>query len=209
MPTDVNLKEIEQKVFRSYFHDGLWDIYGAFFLLGLGLTIVSGWDYLIAVVAALAVVLLLFRQRIVRPRLGRVKFSPERQTKTKRATLIAVITLTFTMLLGVVFFVLFPTNNVPGWLDIWMGNYFFATFGGIQALLVAVAAYIVGVWRYYIYAALVFISYVIGGILRSNDMEGIPILIAGSIILISGIVILMRFLRKYPLPPKEIDNASR
>ena len=209
MENDRGFKELEQKVFRSYFHDGLWDIYGAFFLLGLGLTIVSGWDYLIAVVAALAVVLLLFRQRIVRPRLGRVKFSPERQAKTKKATLIAVITLTFTALLGVVFFVLFSTNSIPGWLDIWMENYFFATFGGIQALLVAVAAYIVGVWRYYIYAALVFISYVIGGILRSNDMEGIPILIAGSIILISGIVILMRFLRKYPLPPKEIDSASR
>jgi len=209
MPMDVNLKEIEQKVFRSYFHDGLWDIYGALILLGLGLAIVSGLDYLIAVVAALAVVLLLFRQRIVKPRLGYVKFSPERQTKTKKATLIAMITLTFTALLGVVFFVLFSTNSVPGWLDIWMKNYFFATFGGIQALLVAVAAYVVGVWRYYIYAALVFISYVIGGMLRSNDMEGIPILIAGSIILISGAVILTRFLRKYPLPPKEIDSASR
>jgi len=209
MPTDANLKEIERKVFSSYFHDGLWDIYGGFILLGIGLTIVIGWDYLMLAFAALAVVLLLFRQRIVRPRLGRVKFSPERQAKTKKTKLIAVITLTFTMLLGVVFFVLFSTNSVPGWLDIWMENYFFATFGGIQALLVAVAAYIVGVRHYYIYAALVFISYVIGGILRSNDMEGIPILIAGSLILISGAVILTRFLRKYPLPPKEIDSASR
>jgi len=209
MPTDANLKEIERKVFSSYFHDGLWDIYGGFILLSIGLTIVIGWDYLMLAFAALAVVLLLFRQRIVRPRLGRVKFSPERQAKTKKTKLIAVITLTFTMLLGVVFFVLFSTNSVPGWLDIWMENYFFATFGGIQALLVAVAAYIVGVRRYYIYAALVFISYVIGGILRSNDMEGIPILIAGSLILISGAVILTRFLRKYPLPPKEIDSASR
>ena len=209
MPTDANLKEIERKVFSSYFHDGLWDIYGGFILLGIGLTIVIGWDYLMLAFAALAVVLLLFRQRIVRPRLGRVKFSPERQAKTKKTKLIAVIILTFTMLLGVVFFVLFSTNSVPGWLDIWMENYFFATFGGIQALLVAVAAYIVGVRHYYIYAALVFISYVIGGILRSNDMEGIPILIAGSLILISGAVILTRFLRKYPLPPKEIDSASR
>ena len=209
MPTDANLKEIERKVFSCYFHDGLWDIYGGFILLSIGLTIVIGWDYLMLAFAALAVVLLLFRQRIVRPRLGRVKFSPERQAKTKKTKLIAVITLTFTMLLGVVFFVLFSTNSVPGWLDIWMENYFFATFGGIQALLVAVAAYIVGVRHYYIYAALVFISYVIGGILRSNDMEGIPILIAGSLILISGAVILTRFLRKYPLPPKEIDSASR
>ncbi|MFC1949168.1 hypothetical protein ACFLW0_03240 [Chloroflexota bacterium] len=209
MATNVNLKNIEKEVFASYFKDGLWDIYGGLMLLGLGVAMVTGWDYLMLAFAVLAVVLLFFRRRIIVPRLGRVKFSSERQTKTKKATLITVITLTFTMLLGVVFFVLFSTNNVPGWLDIWMGNYFFATFGGIQALLVAVAAYVVGVRRYYIYAALVFVSYVIGGILRSNDMESIPILIAGSIILISGAVILTRFLRKYPLPPQETDSASR
>jgi MFS family permease len=209
MATDVNLKELEQKVIRSYFHDGIWDIYGAFILLGFGLTMVIGWDYLMLVFAALAVVLLLFRQRIIVPRLGRVKFSSERQAKTKRSILIAMITLTFTMLLGVVFFVLFSTNSIPRWLDIWMGDYFFATLGGMLALLVVIAAYIVGVWRYYVYAALIFIAYVIAGILRPNDIEGIPIVIAGSIILISGVVILTRFLRKYPLPPRETDSASR
>lgn len=209
MTTDVNLKEIEKKVFSSYFHDGLWDIYGAFLLLGFGFTMFSGWDYLMAVVAAVAVVLLLIRPRIIRPRLGRVKFSPERQVKTKRAKLIAVTTLTCTMLLGIVFFILFYTNNMPEWLDIWMAKYFFAAFGGIQALFIAIAAYVVGVWRYYIYAALIFVSYVITGILRPYDMEYIPILVAGSIILISGAAILVRFLRKYPLPIEEMDSASR
>lgn len=208
MATDVNLKELEQKVFRSYFHDGLWDIYGAFLVLGIGLSMIIGWDYLMLGFAILAVVILLLRKRIIMPRLGLVKFSPERQTKTKKSILIAIITLTFTALLGVVFFILFTTNSVPEWLDIWMGNYFLATFGGMQALLVAIAAYVVGVWRYYIYAALIFIAYIIAGILRPNDIEGIPIVIVGSIILISGAVILTRFLRKYPLPPQEIDNVS-
>jgi MFS family permease len=209
MATVVNLKELERKVIRSYFHDGLWDIYGAFILLGIGLTMVIGWDYLILAFAIVAVVLLLFRKRIIVPRLGQVKFSSERQAKTKRSVLIAMITLTFTMLLGVCFFVLFSTNSVPEWLDIWMGNYFLAAFGGIQALLVVIAAYIVGVRRYYVYAALIFISYVLAGIMRPSDMEGIPIVIAGSIILISGAVILTRFLRKYPLQSQEINNASR
>jgi MFS family permease len=208
MATDVNLKQLERRVFGSYFHDGLWDIYGAFLVLGIGFTMVIGWDYLMLVFAVLAVGLLLFRKRIIAPRLGLVKFSPERQTKTKRSTLIAMIALTFTMLLGVVFFVLFSTNSVPEWLNIWMGYYFLAAFGGIQALLVAIAAYIVGVWRYYVYAALIFIAYVIAGILRPGDMESIPILIAGSIVLVSGVVILARFLRKHPSPSQETDNAS-
>ncbi|MFC1953840.1 hypothetical protein ACFLVZ_02270 [Chloroflexota bacterium] len=209
MATDVNLKELERKIFISYFKDGLWDIYGALMLLGFGLTMVTGWDYLMLAFATLSVVLLLLKKRVTVPRLGQVKFSVERQAKTKKSMLIAMLTGTFTMLIGMVFFVLASTNSLPRWLDIWMGNYFLAAFGGMLALLVAVAAYIVGVWRYYIYAALTFIAYVFASILRPIDMEYLPILVAGSIILISGTVILMRFLRDYPLPSKEIINASR
>lgn len=208
MGTDVNLKDVEKKVFSSYFNDGLWDIYGALLLLGFGLAMVSDWDYFMIPVATIAVVLLLFRQRIIRPRLGLVKFSLERQVKTKRAKIIAFTALIITALLGAAFFILFSTNNAPEWLEIWMANYFFATFGGIQALFVAIAAYVVGVRRYYIYAALIFISYVITGLLRPYDLEYIPVLVAGSIILISGVALLFRFLRRYPLPPKEIDSAS-
>ncbi|MFC1875116.1 hypothetical protein ACFLY3_03075 [Chloroflexota bacterium] len=207
MMNDISLKEIEKKVFRSYFNDGLWDIYGGFILLGFGLSMVTGWDYLILIFATLAVVLLLFRIRIVAPRLGRVKFSSERQVKTIKSIIIAMVTLTFTALLGGAFFVMFSTNSVPEWLDVWMKDYFFAGIGGMLALLVAIAAYVVGVWRYFAYAALTFIAYVIAGILRPNDMEGIPIVVAGGIILVSGAVILTRFLRRYPLPSQEADGA--
>ncbi|MFC2002129.1 hypothetical protein ACFLUZ_06500 [Chloroflexota bacterium] len=207
MENDKDLKELEKKVFMSYFKDGLWDIYGALMLLGFGLAMVTGWDYLMLAFAVLAVVLLLVRKWIVVPRLGQVKFSTERQTKTKRSILIAVVIGTFTMIIGVVFFMLSTTNSMPEWLDIWMNDYFLAAFGGVLALLVMVAAYVVGVWRYYIYAVLTFIAFVLASILRPNDMEAIPILIAGGIILISGAVILMRFLRKYPLHLRETNGA--
>jgi len=207
MASDVNLKEIERKVFRSYFKDGLWDIYGALMLLGFSLAMVTGWDYLMLVFAVLAVALLYLRRYIVVPRLGQVKFSSDRQAKTKRSILIAVIIGTFTALIGMVFFVLHSTNRMPIWLDIWMEDYFLAAFGGMIALLVAISAYIVGVWRYYIYAGLTFMAFVLASILRPNDMEFIPILVAGGIILISGMVILTRFLGKYPKPSKEIGDA--
>lgn len=200
---DRSLKELEQKVFRSYFKDGLWDIYGAILLLGFGFTMVTGWDYLILAFAVIAVVLLLYRKRIIFTRLGQVKFSSERQAKTKRLRIIAMVTLTITMLLGVVFFVLYAADNMPEWLETWMGNYFLAALGGMLGLLVVAAAMIVGVWHYYIYAALTFVAFVLASILRPNDMEAIPILVAGSIILISGAVILTRFLRKYRLSPQE------
>lgn len=70
MVNDVDLKKVEKKVFGSYFKDGLWDIYGALMLLGFGITMVTGWDYLMLAFASLSVVLLLFRRRITVPRLG-------------------------------------------------------------------------------------------------------------------------------------------
>ena len=157
--------------------------------------------------AILAVMLLLFRQRIVMPRLGQVKFSSDRQGKTKRSKIIAMTTLTFTMLVGVIFFALYSTDNMPGWLNTWMGDYFLAAFGGVLAVLVAAAAYVVGVWRYYIYAVLTFAAYITANVLRPDDLEGVPITVAGGIVLLSGMVMLMRFLRKYPLPPQETGGV--
>jgi len=88
-----------------------------------------------------------------------------------------------------------------------MKDYFLAGFGGVLALFIAAAAYVVGVWRYYVYAALTFIAYVIASILRPSDMESIPIVVTGGTLPISGVFILIRFLRKCPLPPQEMDSA--
>lgn len=204
MNNDVNLKEIERKAFTSYFHDGMWDLYGGLILLGFGFTMLTGWDYLMLPVVVTAMVPLLIRKRIVTPRLGTVKFSPERQARTKKAMLAAVITGTFTALLGMVFFVLSSTDTMPQWLEIWMHDYFLAFFGGMIAVLITTAAFLVRVKRFYVYATLVFIAFFLASMLRSEDMEIIPIIVVGGLILLSGIVILIRFLRHNPLPKEEI-----
>ena len=204
MNNDINLKEIERKAFTSYFHDGMWDLYGGLILLGFGLTMLTGWDYLMFAVVAIAMVPLLIRKRIVIPRLGIVKFSQERQTKTKKSRLAAIIILSFTALLGMVFFMLFTSNTMPQWLEIWMHDYFLTFFGGMIAVLIIAAAFLVSVKRFYAYAVLVFIAFFLASILRPEDMEVIPITVVGGLILLSGIVILIRFLRNNPLPKEEI-----
>ena len=204
MTNDINLKEVEKRVFASYFHDGMWDLYGGLILLGFGLTMLTGWDYLMFPVVVVAMVPLLIRKRIVIPRLGIVKFSPERQARTKKSILAAMITLTFTALLGMVFFVLFSTDTMPQWLEIWMYDYFLVFFGGMIAVLITAAAFLVRVKRFYAYATLVFIAFFLASMLRPEDMEIIPITVVGGLILLSGIVILIRFLRHNPLPKEEI-----
>jgi hypothetical protein len=164
----------------------------------------TGWEYMIVVFVAMAMVPLLIRKRIVLPRLGIVKFSPERQAKTKKSVLAATIALTFTALLGMVFFILFSTNTMPRWLDAWMSDYFLVFFGGMIAVLVVAAAFLVSVKRFYAYAALVFIAFYLSSMLRPDDLEDMPIVVAGGLVLLSGIVMLIRFLRNNPLPKEEI-----
>ncbi len=204
MNTNLDLKEVERKIFTSYFNDGMWDLYGGFILLGFGLTMLTNLDYLIVAFIGLALIPLLIRNRVVVPRLGVVKFSPERQAKTKKSKLAAMVALTFTALLGMVFFILYSANAMPYWLETWMHDHFLTFFGGMVAVLVLAAAFLVSVKRFYLYAIAVFIAFFFASTLRSQDMEGIPITVAGGLILCLGIVILIRFLRNHPQPKEEI-----
>ena len=209
MLNDIELKEVEKKVFTSYFNDGIWDIYGGLILLGFGLTMLTGSVYLQLAFVTVAMVPLLLKRRIVISRLGLVKFSPQRQAKTKKSLVAAMIVLTATALLGFVFFVLFATDSMPQWLHTWMQNYFLVFFGGMMAVLVAAAAFLVGVKRFYAYAILIFIAFSIAAMLRMADLEGVPVTVAGGLVLLSGIWILVRFLRDNPLPGEETISGRR
>ena len=46
MVADVNLKEIQRKVYMTFFQDGLWDIFLGLFILGWGLSILTEAAYL-------------------------------------------------------------------------------------------------------------------------------------------------------------------
>jgi hypothetical protein len=186
----------------------MWDLYGGFILLGFGLTILTNLDYLIVAFVALAMIPLIIRNRVVVPRLGVVKFSLERQAKTKKSKLAAMVVLTLTTMLGMVFFILYAANAMPHWLEIWMHDHFLTFFGGMVAVLILAAAFLVSVKRFYLYAITVFVAFFLASTLRSQDMEGIPITVAGGLILSLGIVILVRFLRNHPQPKEEILNGN-
>ncbi|MDD4875758.1 MAG: hypothetical protein PHQ86_01295 [Dehalococcoidales bacterium] len=199
-----NLKEIEKKVFSSYFHDGMLDLYGGLMLLGFGLSILTNKIYLLIICITLAMVPLLIRKHIVLPRLGLVKFSAERQAKTKKSKLIALITGVFILFLVTFFMALFSVNILPAWVEALMNDYLLAFLGVMIASIVAIAAFIVKVRRFYIYAVVIFIVFCLASILSPLDMEGIIIVSAGGIILLSGTIIFIRFLHHNPLSREEI-----
>ena len=199
MTQDVDLKQIERKAWTSYFHDGLTDLYGGFILLGLGLAMLTDQMWWLALMV-IGMAALWARKRITYPRMGYVKFSPQREARTKRSRIIASMVLTATMLLGVILFALVWTNGLPQWLDAWLADYFLVAFAVMVGAIIAVGAFMVGVTRFYAYAVLVFAAFAAAQLFDTS--AGLPVTIAAGVIVLCGLAVLTRFLRKYPLPPK-------
>ena len=206
MTQDVDLKQIERKAWTSYFHDGLTDLYGGFILLGLGLAMLTDQMWWLALMV-IGMAALWARKRITYPRMGYVKFSPQREARTKRSRIIASMVLTATMLLGVILFALVSTNGLPQWLDAWLADYFLVAFAVMVGAIIAVGAFMVGVTRFYAYAVLVFAAFAAAQLFDTS--AGLPVTIAAGVIVLCGLVMLMRFLRKYPLPTQEGPDDQR
>ncbi len=198
MNDDVNLKEVERKIYSSYYNDGLWDIYGGLVLLGFGLDIVTGNMMALILCLALGVAVVLIRQPVVVARLGSVKFSPQRRARTLKYKAAALILGSAFLMLGAALAAWFSADAMPAWLDAWVRHNFFIFMGGMLAAVTCVAAYLSGARRYYGYALVIFIAFWLSSLLRSRDLEGIPIVAAAGLILACGAWVLFRFLSRNP-----------
>jgi len=197
MTQDVDLKQIEREAWTAYFHDGLTDLYGGFILLGLGLSMLTDQTWWLALMLV-GTAALWARKRITYPRMGHVRFSPQREATTKRSRLIAGIAVAGTLVLGVVLFALVWTNALPPWLEAWMKDYFLVAFAVMVGVVIALGAYLARVARFYAYAVLVFAAFAVSQWLNTD--AGLSVSVAAGLIVLSGLVVLVRFLRKCPRP---------
>jgi hypothetical protein len=198
MSTELNLKDLERKAFRSFYQDGIWDIYFGFCMLVLYLTsfmdvidskpVKYGLTMLLFVFAS--AFLILGKKFITVPRLGQVKFGPKR---TKRGWIMVGINLiSLIVLAGGIYS--FNQQNGLGleWEEMWVpiGMGVWITF------ITALMAYFLDFDRLYVYAVLY------GGTFTTVLLLDTPImfLITSLIILIPGLVIFFRFLSETSLP---------
>ena len=216
MTTQINLKEIERKAFRSTFQDGLTDIQHGLVVISMAIFIyrpADGYRPLNIILAVLLISLAggLFmagKKYITLPRMGQVRFGAVR--KQKRSTLaiiLGVIVLLQIGLLGL---------TTQGWLNPQAAASINDFLTSHDLMLVAVAligALIVGTSMTFIayfsdfprgyYIAMMMSLAVFVMIYFNRPLY--PILI-GVLVLLPGLVLLVRFLKAYPLP-KEASNG--
>ncbi|MFC1985867.1 hypothetical protein ACFLWC_02600 [Chloroflexota bacterium] len=197
----LNTKKIERRVFNSFFQGGFIEAFTGIFLLQLGLPALfsrSGFGDLqsalitLPIALILLIVVFLVRKFVVTPRLGRVKFLPDRRRRLSKLILVPILTLTASAIVGFIF-----AENAS-LRHIFIGQ---IPFSLSPIIVFGAAAYILDMKRLYVYGVIVGLVFPLGkyleAIIVSRNILPATILFTAFVFLGIATVFFIAFLRKY------------
>ena len=208
----MSLKEVEKRTYMSYHQDGLLDIfvgvYVLLFALGILLMTVtdfSTWFVIPAIFPAVMVpVWISVKKRITMPRIGYVKIGSRGANKLM-AIFIGL------MVAGLGAFMVFTfASRSQAW-ALTLRNLIISNgmiiIGIGAASISSLFAYTMGLKRLYVYGLLTLALFFAGHFI--SIPFGYFLLAIGLVIVIKGFVLLMQFVRKYPIPQGDGGNVEK
>ena len=219
MSQPLDLKALERKAFRSTFQDGLWDLYfGCLLLVNTFMFTFLENEQMPWLIPTLAFVLLagsaglfwLGKKYITAPRLGHVKFGPERRKKGLTLGLILAGFVLFTLALVLITAAGGRSPAVRAAVDAWLPevrtpSLLLASFLGLfLGSVIAVIAFFNDFPRGYYIAVVTSLGFFLTYLLDTPVYLGI----AALLVIVPGLVLFARFLRDHPLPPAEAINEQ-
>jgi hypothetical protein len=207
-----SLREIEKKTYMSYHQDGLIDIFVGVYVLLFGLGILlrtvtdfSTWFVIPAIFPAIMVpIWISVKKRITMPRIGYVNFGVRGTNK-----LMAIILGLMVVGLGVFMVFTFGSTQLS-WAatlrDLIVSNGMII-IGVAAASISSLFAYTMGLKRLYAYGALTLAAFLTGHF-TTFPFEYI-LLTIGLAIIITGFILLVGFMRKYPLSQGDKNSAQK
>ena len=194
------LSEIEEASYRSRWRDGTLDLCGGLGVLFTGLA----WEREIFWAPGFAVPVLILlwsflRKYVVETRIGRVTFGKERREKEKGGTRGAIWAGGGLLFLIVAYYAFqMRVGGTPG---AWVQDWISALPVALLSLMALTAAAMVRQGRFLWYAGILLLVGLIGA--PSGMEPGLQILFAGAIITFLGGLLLVRFLRDFPVRTEE------
>jgi hypothetical protein len=195
----------------SYHQDGLIDIFVGVFILSFGLGILlmtvtefSTWLVIPAIFPAIMVpIWVSAKKRITMPRIGYVKF------KSKGANRLMAVLLGL-MAAGLGTFMVLSFSSSQAW-ALTLRNLIISNgmiiIGIGAATISSLFAYTMGLKRLYAYGLLALGLFLAGHFINIPFEYFLPAI--GLVIIINGFVLLIQFVRKYPLPQGEGTNVEK
>ena len=186
------------KLYLNYHGDGLLDIFLGLAAIWFGITIATD------TAAYMAIAFILFysfglvaKQIITMPRLRPDEVSLSKTTKLQRTK---VSTLSVTLLIGLLFFVLTYllvfSESLPFWLDAFLDNYLTTMVLFVVIGIMAYLGYAAKVWRLIGYAGLMLLAF-ISYLWFPLDLSVYAFALGGFVLLV-GVVLLVQFLNTHP-----------
>ena len=194
MSRSIDLESLKRKLYLSYHGDGILDLAIGLTILGFGISMQmdSGASIILSWLGLMLYAPL--KSIITIPRMGYVQFE---EASKRRSHLLAMLGIGVgTLVLFVTFILFMRADTVSVEFDTWFNKYYLLVLGGIPALALIVTALRTGVSRFFLHALLI-LGIIFAGI-QLNIAEPTYVMILGGIILLIGLGLLVRFLRKYP-----------
>jgi len=214
MEQQIDLQQLERKVWMSFFEDGLWDIYLGMLLMAMAvgalLSDTGAPESILIItygclVGAAFVFLLLGKRFITIPRLGFVHFGPEAKARKKKTSIIFAVS----VLVGLIVFLMFvPTVKESLFKIIPVDIIFPAIWVANMLIVFSLAAYFLRYHRLYLIGVMFAICIPLDILLKeltNQDLTFIAFGFPALVILVMGGVVLGRFLRKYSKPTAEVS----
>lgn len=193
MSHQIDLQAVERRAWTLYFQDGLWDIFLGLLFLGGGLRSLADHRWFYLLIAAGVLLFILGKRWITAPRLGQIQFSKQRRARQDVVRLVALAVMLFTAAVFVLAVTGQELSAIPvGWI-------FVILVPGLFLLM----AYMLDFTRLYGYTILIAI-YVVMTELVGDPAAAWAQIVAGLVPLAVGIVLLVRFLRRYPAVDEEM-----
>jgi MFS family permease len=201
MSTNKTLKAVDRKIFKTYFEDGLLDIFLAAFVLIFALApLLSGtlgdfWSSFVFLPFYGVVYLILryLRRRFVTPRIGSVKWGAMRAKKLRTGSIILLVINLVFLALGFLAFMM-PIGS--GWM-------MSIRFSVMMLILFSAAGYMLDFNSLYVYGVLIALAMPVGEWLYQNagfSHHGYPVVfgcLAGTMF-VRGLVTFITFLKNTP-----------
>ena len=213
MEQQIDLKQIERKVWTSFFEDGIWDIYLGLLLMAMAIAALL-WDIgtrsgvtlfviYVCLVGAAFVFFWFGKRFITIPRIGRVNFGPKGRARKRKTSIVFALS----VLVGLALFVII-TINIKNTLSSVLSLDIFVPAVWVANMLVvfSLAAYFLHFNRLYLIGVMFAIAFPLDIVLKEllhRDLTFLAFGVPAMVILIMGGVVLARFLRKYSKSTEE------
>ena len=198
MILNIKLKELEKNTWKTSYENGLIDIaIGLICIVSAVCHIFDDIRYFLMPLYLIPILfLMLTKKYITIPRMGLVKFNKRR----KRKSTIFIAVMTSVLIFLVILTIVLKTNYLPE------GIAARIIISAIMLLICFANAFFLNFNRLYIYGIVITGAFNLNEYIRENPgflaEGGYAYLFAAIVILITGSIYLIKFLKKYPLPIK-------